>query len=168
MLNKYIANFKSLEISEINYLATAIETAHPEFVAQQGGEYEDGEELFHHCDSHGLDQAMVVMSLAKDPSAIAVSILEKLVGQKMRREIQKEVGAVKPARGPRKAAQKTSDPRPITKVMANPKKKGSKSYDRFELYKEGMTVNDALAAGVLRADIAYDSERGYITIGDQS
>ena len=144
MLNKYIANFKSLEISEINYLATAIETAHPEFVAQQGGEYEDGEELFHHCDSHGLDR------------------------QKMRREIQKEVGAVKPARGPRKAAQKTSDPRPITKVVANPKKKGSKSYDRFELYKEGMTVNDALAAGVLRADIAYDSERGYITIGDQS
>lgn len=47
----------------------------------------------------------------------------------------------------------------------NPKRAGSKSADRFALYKgNGMTVKDAIAAGILMADLKYDSDHKFITI----
>jgi len=44
-------------------------------------------------------------------------------------------------------------------VDENPKRPGSKSAARFNLYREGMTVQAALDAGVYTADILYDSGR---------
>ena len=49
-------------------------------------------------------------------------------------------------------------------VTENPKKKGSKSAERFEGYTGAKTVGEALAAGVKYADIAYDLGRQYIKL----
>lgn len=49
-------------------------------------------------------------------------------------------------------------------VKENPKRAGTKAHARFEHYRGVDTVGDALANGVLYADIAYDIGRGYITV----
>lgn len=46
----------------------------------------------------------------------------------------------------------------------NPKREGSKSHKRFALYKTGMTVGEFVDAGGLFADLAWDAERGFVTI----
>lgn len=46
----------------------------------------------------------------------------------------------------------------------NPTRKGSKVFDRFAKYKDGMTVEKAVAAGIHRADIPYHQEQGFITL----
>lgn len=46
----------------------------------------------------------------------------------------------------------------------NPKRPGSASYDRFALYTDGMTVEDAIKAGVKTADIAWDVSKGFIEV----
>lgn len=46
----------------------------------------------------------------------------------------------------------------------NPKRAGSKSAERFALYTNGMTVDQALAAGISRADMDHDTGRKYISI----
>jgi hypothetical protein len=46
----------------------------------------------------------------------------------------------------------------------NPKRQGSASYDRFAAYKDGMTVKDAVAAGVLYADLSWDVGHGFISV----
>lgn len=47
----------------------------------------------------------------------------------------------------------------------NPKRAGSKSGERFAKYKAGMTLEAAVEAGVSPADIKWDSDHGFITIG---
>jgi hypothetical protein len=49
-------------------------------------------------------------------------------------------------------------------VSENPKRVGSKSFDRFKAYKDGMTVEAALDAGIYTADLIYDSTHGFIKI----
>jgi len=46
----------------------------------------------------------------------------------------------------------------------NPKREGSASYDRYELYKTSKTVTDFIAAGGTRGDVAYDAKKGYIEL----
>ena len=55
-----------------------------------------------------------------------------------------------------------TDVTPIRFQQANPKKVGSKSYGRYELYKKSRSVKTALEAGATRADIKWDSQRGYL------
>lgn len=45
----------------------------------------------------------------------------------------------------------------------NPKRAGSKSADRFNLYKAGQTLAEAVAAGASAADIKWDLDHGFIT-----
>jgi membrane protein involved in colicin uptake len=52
------------------------------------------------------------------------------------------------------------------RVESNPKRKGSKSYDRFAHYKNGITVEAAVKAGVLYADLKWDSEHGFIAVNE--
>lgn len=49
-------------------------------------------------------------------------------------------------------------------VGGNPKRAGSKAYDRFECYTSGQTVKEAKAAGVTAIDVAYDYKHGFITL----
>jgi len=46
----------------------------------------------------------------------------------------------------------------------NPKRDGSASADRFNMYKEGMTIEQALTAGVKTTDISWDLKKGFITV----
>ncbi len=46
----------------------------------------------------------------------------------------------------------------------NPKRKGSKSAERFALYKTGMTVKKFLDAGGTGADLKWDTEKNFIKI----
>ena len=48
---------------------------------------------------------------------------------------------------------------------ANPKREGSASFDRFELYQDGMTIAEFVEAGGSIADVHNDVAKGYISIG---
>ena len=49
-------------------------------------------------------------------------------------------------------------------VDKNPKRKGAACYDRFDLYKNGMTVKEYLNAGGIGADLPWDVAREFIAI----
>jgi len=51
-------------------------------------------------------------------------------------------------------------------VRENPKRKGTASYDRFNLYltKKPKTVAEALRAGITRADLRWDAARNFIEL----
>jgi hypothetical protein len=67
--------------------------------------------------------------------------------------------------GKRGPAPEFKDDQVIDVLVANPKKNGSAARVRFDLYKNGMTVGQFLAAGGTRADLAWDSQRSFISIG---
>lgn len=50
------------------------------------------------------------------------------------------------------------------RVPANPKRPGSAAHQRFGLYRSGQRVADYLSAGGTRADVRYDSRRGYVRL----
>ena len=49
-------------------------------------------------------------------------------------------------------------------VAANPKKPGSKSFPRFELYKTCKTTHEFVAAGGYSADLAWDVKHKFIAL----
>lgn len=49
---------------------------------------------------------------------------------------------------------------------ANPKREGTKSYDRFKLYRDGMTVADFIKKGGSPADVAYDVAHKHIKLSN--
>lgn len=51
-------------------------------------------------------------------------------------------------------------------VDKNPKRPHSLSYDRFSKYKDGMTVAEALKAGITKADLAWDQKHNHIKLED--
>tara|TARA_R110000737_G_scaffold328482_1_gene343209 strand:- start:308 stop:814 length:507 start_codon:yes stop_codon:yes gene_type:complete len=168
MLEAYTANFTALTPADALYLSIAVAARHESFVSEAGGEYESGEDLFNQCENCDLDQADVVMSLANDPSPLAVTIIEKLIGRPITREIAKELRAAATApRTPRPQVKKT-DPRKIATVADNPKRAGSASHARYELYTVGDTVSEAIAKGLTAGDIKHDSGKGFITMEELS
>ena len=66
--------------------------------------------------------------------------------------------------GPKIAAPAPDDMRVIVKVEPNPKKQGSKSFDRYALYQVGMTVSDFIRAGGSKGDVQWDVGRSYIEL----
>lgn len=63
-------------------------------------------------------------------------------------------------RGPRADARVIS-----VKIDKNPKREGTAAFNRFELYRDGMTVDQFIAAGGSRIDVSYDVKKGYIELG---
>ena len=64
---------------------------------------------------------------------------------------------------------KRHDPIPEDRVIRlrvadNPKRAGSPSHRRFALYRDGMTVGEFLKAGGQRSDIAWDVDKGWISV----
>lgn len=49
-------------------------------------------------------------------------------------------------------------------VTENPKKPSGGAAARFALYENGMTVGEAIAAGVTSTDLKFDSAKGFISI----
>lgn len=64
------------------------------------------------------------------------------------------------------AAPVDADVKVVVLVKANPKREGTASYERFAAYfsKKVKTVGDALAAGLTRKDIAWDTNHGFIQL----
>ena len=174
MLSKYQENFSALDHDCAGLLADALLRRYPDFGRV------DSTQIFTRCEEMSIDHADVVMSLSQDASPLAVRTLETLVGKPIERgwpalrgpaPVPKAAdGTPVPAREPKVRAPRNAvtDPRVITHVAPNPKKPGSASFDRFALYRVGMTVNEAIAAGVKREDIAWDSDskRGFIKFGE--
>ena len=46
----------------------------------------------------------------------------------------------------------------------NPKREGSATHGRFQLYKHNMTVEQAVAAGITAGDLSWDAKQGYIIV----
>lgn len=162
MLERYTPNFASLSLDETSYLATAVSRRYSDFIPEQAGPYESGEDLMNHCDAYGYDQADVVMSLASDPSPQAVTIIERLVGQPITRP---DPSRPRPAAKPRapRAKRTVIDNRVIATVAPNPKRPGSASHARYELYRTGVTVTELLKSGLTTGDITHDTRKGFIT-----
>ena len=55
----------------------------------------------------------------------------------------------------------------ISDIAPNPKRPGSASAERYSLYIDGMTVAEALSAGITKADIRWDTDKGFITVGTE-
>lgn len=78
---------------------------------------------------------------------------------------KKAKGPVKPDKA--KPGRKTTYPGDsviTVLVKGNPKRPGTTGYDHFALYKSGMSVSAALAAGITRPDLTWDVNKGYIKI----
>ena len=89
-----------------------------------------------------------------DPSIIATKTIAKAAASE---KIKATIGV----RGP-KGVQLTAT---ITLLTAtNPKRAGSKSYERFAGYADGMTVQAALDTGIITPDLVYDAAHGFIAI----
>ena len=55
-----------------------------------------------------------------------------------------------------------TEPVIIVLVEENPKQPGSASRKRFDLYRHGMTRQEAKAAGLRTEDFRWDEKRGFI------
>jgi hypothetical protein len=75
---------------------------------------------------------------------------------------QKPKAAKAPASADKQAKLAALDARKIVDVVPNPKREGTESHVRFAKYKKGMTVAQALSAGLTRGDIDWDSKRSFI------
>lgn len=87
-----------------------------------------------------------------------------------------EEDGVTPVMGPRatqykapKAKRESQGKYPATAVITllaekNPKREGSASHTRFAAYKTGITVAEALAAGLTTGDFHHDVAHGFISI----
>ena len=72
-------------------------------------------------------------------------------------------GGEKVTRG--RASTKFSNEAKITLISAtNPKRPGSKAADDWTKYTDGMTVGEALAAGISRADILYNASHKFLDV----
>ncbi len=49
-------------------------------------------------------------------------------------------------------------------VESNPKRRWGTAYNRFDLYREGMTVGEFLALGGTRGDLWYDQDHDFIRV----
>ena len=173
MLDKYRTNIDSLDQESAALVASALSRRHGTPVSPDS--------LFDSCVALGVDQADVVLAVAHDPSPLAVRALETVVGKPIEYGrpalLQRHAPRYKSESVPQRAEPKSkltrapvqrTDPRKIVYVAPNPKKPGSASYDRFSRYVAGMTVTEAIAAGVTAADVKWDSERGFIKFeGDE-
>lgn len=174
MLTKYQPNFAALSPEAEALVATALLRRHPGISPHVPGG------LFRACEEAGLDQADVVCAVASDASPLAVQAMEVLAGIPVKvgqpclmgpapASVDDKAPVSAPAREPRAArprSQVVTDPRVIVSVVPNPKRPGSASHARYELYRLLMTVDEAIAAGVKREDIAWDSapSRGFIVL----
>lgn len=112
---------------------------------------------------------------APAPEAVKRTRTKKTDEQKAAEKAEKDA-AREAKKAEREANKKPAGPRPITvglktfnlsdvitlKTETNPKR--GASAERFANYASGQTVQQALDAGLLRADIVWDSAHGYIEV----
>lgn len=172
MQSKYAPHFDILNDDEAAYFADSIHSALKLDQDHPLGQEITGHALYIQLVNDNVDHKTACMSLATDPSAMAVTILEKVVGNKIVREelAKTSAGKVASARVKGESAPKPklakNDPRTIHNIKEGAKRPGSASYDRYMLYKEGMTVTEFIAAGGTAGDVKHDVSKGFITLQD--
>lgn len=177
MIPRYMPHFTALAPTQAHLVAAALR------LLDEGDTPETltGLDLFHRCEAAELDQADVIMALARDPSPAAVATVACLLGRPIDvrrrgesaydaatgRLIDKSTGEVtgrKTGNTRSSAAQPRLDPRVVISVAANPKKPGSGSHTRYAHWAVGRTVSECMALGLTTADVRYDLDRGYVVV----
>jgi hypothetical protein len=152
-----IMNFQDLSIKELaNIFNQAIETNNLDIApvkkfASKGDAIKRIEKVFA---VHNL-QYTAHENTADDQAPAAKLVKEKKA---------KKVKAEKAPAGKRGPAPEYSDDMVITNVVANPKREGSAAHGRFAKYKNGMTIAEAVKAGLRRDDFRWDVAHKHITI----
>jgi hypothetical protein len=131
----------------------------------------DPEEFLGYCIEQHISQAEVVMGLAKQFTVHAVTATEHLIMKPIDRRTQTEVERERQALKPRaiaapvSAREATQDTR-VIRILSEtcPKRPGTKAHDLWQLYRDGMTVAEFLAAGGTRAALMWDQERAFIRL----
>lgn len=157
MLEKYQEAFGKLSVKQAAIVSGALARTQKNYKSPTKI---DGISVFKACESAKLDQSMVITSIAGESSPDGLAALSILTGK----EITVVPEKVKKTRTKRDGVStdfRYDDPRIITNLRPNQKRQGSASHARYNLYVEGMSINQAIAAGVARADIAWDTERGF-------
>lgn len=105
-----------------------------------------------------VPQFVKEFEMAKKPKVEAAPIVDEVPATDVPADAAPAPAA---SRGPKGVAE---DAVITLKVEGNPKRPGSKAYERFAAYRNEMTVKEALDAGVLTADLVYDAQHGFIEI----
>lgn len=88
------------------------------------------------------------------------------IGGKIKKEEPKE--EVVTAKSRRTGGSKWKADQIITLLVDyNPKRASSESHARFENYEDGMSVEEALEAGLTNGDLNWDTAHDFIKIGDE-
>lgn len=153
MLSELQKNFTALTAPQATAVSAAL--AASEVKGYKAPKKMTGAQVYNACNTAKLSDAALKKTLGADSSATAQAAYEKLFGEKPKAED-------KPKRTRRTARE--PDPRIIVAVAPNPKRGASR--ERFEIYKVGMTVYEAIALGMFRADIPWDTapKRNLITL----
>jgi hypothetical protein len=95
--------------------------------------------------------------MAKKPAKVKAEVTATAAIEKAAESSAKVIGV----RGP-KGVELTAA---VTLLASgNPKREGSKAADRFAGYVDGMSVQEALDAGLTTADLVYDAAHGHIAV----
>lgn len=109
------------------------------------------------------------VTLVTDPALYTVEPTTARFTQVVSWKTANERSATKPAPTAKIPATRLNAPFASTSVITvlsvtNPKKPGSKSYDRFACYANGQTIEQAIAAGVTMADVKWDAAHRFIKV----
>ena len=130
---------------------TALLEQHAHEVFEADGEYDVRPiSAPEQADPHAASNALIAGAVASNPE------LAELVKAPAKK--------TKTTGGKRGPAPDYSDDSVITVLVANPKRPSTASWDRFSLYKDGLTVGEFLSKGGRRADIAWDVKHEYISV----
>jgi hypothetical protein len=97
-----------------------------------------------------------------DAAAADPSLTEDIMAGK--KKVAKKVAKKAAATDGSGRTRKNADAKITLLAKENPKRPASDAYKRFAKYKTGMTVGEALKAGVTSGDLAYDVKHEFIRI----
>lgn len=116
------------------------------------------------CEMGNYQPADLVLGIIQRSTEEIQPILKKLIGREMYVHVP-GVALATPQLRKRRIKKRKQDDRKITLLSTeNPKKPNSKSYERFALYRSGMTVTEFVNAGGTAADVKWDAQRGFINV----
>ena len=105
---------------------------------------------------------MTEVEQTQEETTQEVKPVKKTRGKGAAAKPESNEGGEKVTRG--RASSKFSNEAKITLISpTNPKRPGSKAADDWTKYTDGMTVGEALALGISRADILYNASHKFLT-----
>ncbi len=117
------------------------------------------ERIFHFL-ARSSDLDVQLLTIQRYPSTIAQIVVSRT---RVSPVFENKADDERP--NPRRSGPARDDNEIITVlVTGNPKRAGSAAYERFALYRTGMTVGQFLATGGLRVDITWDVNHGFIKL----